>query len=225
MTRRAALLLLLLGVASCQREAVVSSGSAGGAAAVRELEARLARDPDSPLLRYNLGTVLLGEGRYEDARRHLERAATSTDTTVRPLAHYNAGNADLQPVFDRVVTEGREAALERAIEAYRQTLLLDPSDADAKWNLELAQRLLREPPEQQRPQDDPRSGGGGGGGGGAQPQEGAQDPQPAPASGGGSQPRLSPEAAERLLSSARERELGVQQEKLRKQQPRNPSAH
>jgi Spy/CpxP family protein refolding chaperone len=95
--------------------------------------------------------------------------------------------------------------LERARDWYRESLLLRPSDADAKWNFELA--LSQLPPPQQ--------GGGGGqnqqpsGGGGATAE---QDDNP--------QSGLTREQAEQILDSMLEEERSTR-ESLNRRRNRN----
>ncbi|HEX2188516.1 MAG TPA: VWA domain-containing protein, partial [Longimicrobiaceae bacterium] len=169
-----------------------------------------------PELRYNFGTALLRLEAYDSARSHLAAATAAGEDEVRQRAAYNGGNADLVPVFlEHVPEEQRRPALERAVASYKLALLADPGDADAKWNLELALRLLERRPEE--------SGGGGGGedeqdggGGDDQPGEGTE-PDPSPGGPGA----LSRAQAERILGSAQEAERRVQGEQLRRQQPRS----
>jgi hypothetical protein len=97
------------------------------------------------------------------------------------------------------------------VERYRQALREDPTDADSKWNLELAQRLLAE------------QGGGGGGGGGGESGPAQPDPEPAPGSAGAAMPNVTPTAAEEVLRQAAEREQQVQQQRLRRTQPTPPN--
>lgn len=183
----------------------------------------LARGEDSPLLRYNLGTVLLHAGRHEEAREHLARAAAEdVGPALRQPAHYNAGNLDLEPAHRAPPSPERDDALRRAILAYRRALLLDPADLDAKWNLELARRLLT----------DSAGGGGGGGGDGGAGGGGAAgddredparpDPDPAPGAAGEGA-GMSQAEAERVLRAAVERERPLQQEKLRRTQRPPPN--
>ena len=174
---------------------------------------RHAEGDSSAVLRYNLGTALLRLQRWDEARPLLETAAAvRREPELRQRALYNAGNADLEPVFRRKVTErdARRERLLRAIAHYKDALLARPGDADAKWNLELAQRLLgREPPPsgggggQQNPSQ------GGGGGGGQQPQ-----PQPQPSPQRAPQPELSQREAERILTGASQAEADAQREVL-----------
>ena len=176
---------------------------------------RAAAGDTSAGVRYNLGTALLRLQKWDEARPLLESAAgVRRVPELRQRALYNAGNADLEPVFRRKVTEAdaRRERLQRAIAHYKDTLLARPGDGDAKWNLELAQRLLdREPP---------RSGGGGGadeqsqGGGGGGPQTPQPAPQPAPSPQRAPAPELSQREAERILTGASKAEAEAQREVL-----------
>jgi tetratricopeptide (TPR) repeat protein len=174
---------------------------------------RYAEGDSSAVLRYNLGTALLRLQRWDEARPHLDAAVEAQKPPgLRQRALYNAGNADLEPVFRRRVTdeERRNAMLLRAVGRYKDALLLRPDDADAKWNLELALRLLRR---------DPPSGGGGGGqgqsgggGGDDTPQQPAQQPSPAPTPAPA--PELTQEQAERILTGASNAEKDAQRQVL-----------
>jgi tetratricopeptide (TPR) repeat protein len=180
----------------------------------------LADGDSSAAVRYNLGTALLRLGRHDEARPHLEAAARArAHGDLRFRAAYNAGNADLQPVAGGgVPPEQRRDRLTRAIRHYRGALLIDPHDADAKWNLELANRLLRQ-----------EAGGGGGGdeenenpgGGGGQnpPSPATPQPQPSSADKGAGRP-MTREQAERILSGAEAREQRVQRQQLKQDQNR-----
>jgi tetratricopeptide (TPR) repeat protein len=172
-------------------------------------------EPASPVARYNLGTALLAAGEYEEARAHLTRAAQHENARVAQAAHYNLGNSHLHPAFAADPSPERREHLLLAVAAYKGALLLDGNDFDAKWNLELALRLLDEdspPPSPEAPQ-------GGGGAGEATERGDLGDPAPQPAEGSGPQPRMTPEEAEKLIASAEEREVGTQQERLRRPQP------
>jgi len=105
---------------------------------------------------FNLGTASLAAGDTSIARRALERAAGSLDPGIRFGAAYNLGLLSIRLAL-------RDSAravqyLETARQRYREALLLQPNDRDAKWNLELVLRLLPPPPEaggsQQGPSDE-----------------------------------------------------------------------
>jgi Ca-activated chloride channel family protein len=176
---------------------------------------KVAANDSSALVRYNMGTALLRAGRYDEARRLLGAAADADSAggatkELRFRAAYNAGNTDLEPVFRKQVPDSaRNDRLRRAIGRYKQALRLSPGDLDAKWNLELAQRLLQQ------------SGGGGGGaqnnqggGGGSGNQSSSQSPNPSPSGSGGSP--ISQERAEKILEQAENSETVVQRQKLKK---------
>jgi Ca-activated chloride channel family protein len=154
-----------------------------------------------PATWYNAGTAALAAGDPATARTALSRAAASLDPDLRFRSLFNLGVAAL--VQARSDSAGRERLLGEAERAYREALLLRPSDAPAKWNLELATR--------QRQQS---SGGGGGGGGGGQP----------PSAGGsgkdstsaGQQPtagQLSQGQAEQILQSIGQEELRTRRDR------------
>ncbi|MBD0320368.1 MAG: hypothetical protein ICV87_08540 [Gemmatimonadetes bacterium] len=218
--RTATALLLLLGACTETPNAQYRRGEVRPAA---EAYARaVERGATTAPARYNLRTALLRLRQFDQARPHLEAAAGATpDSVLRLRAHYNLGNTELEPAFaDTSKSEERTARLRRAVAHYKRALLVAPADGDAKWNLELAQRLLAEPPA--------RGGGGGGGasnsgGGGNQdqpdPQPAPGPPQPAPTSAGPGHPDLSPGAAERILSNAERDERELQRRKLREGPP------
>ena len=98
--------------------------------------------PDNPVAHYNLGTALYRQGNFREAARtfqasllrHSEEAAKHIENTLnRSSILYNLGNAQFK-VGD----------LASAIDAYQQTLRLDPQDTDAHHNLALALQLLKQ---------------------------------------------------------------------------------
>ncbi len=217
----APLLLLLVGACAETPNAQYRRGEVRPAA---EAYARAVEGGDtSRVARYNLGTALLRLRSFDEARPHLEAALPGSERMLGERAHYNIGNTELEPAFtESTQSEERTARLRRAVTQYKRALLLDPADRDAKWNLELAQRLLGEPP--------PNDGGGGGGGednaGGGGEDEDEGDPQPAPSppqptrsSAGAGDPNLSRGEAESILSAAERDERDLQRRRLREAPP------
>jgi Ca-activated chloride channel homolog len=195
--------LLLLG-----REAAAQRPTAGGralaagdptrAAAEFLKEAGTGRAKDTAF--YNAGTAALAAGRLEVARGALVEAAKSLDPGLRYRALYNLGLASL--LAGRADSSRQEEMLDDATDRLRQALLLQPSSARAKWNLELAERRRPPPPPS-------------GGGASPPPPSGSpQAPQPRPPQ---PEPRdLTRSQAEQILNSMERRERMTREEQQRR---------
>jgi len=199
-------IVLGVGPAAAQRptdgERALAAGDPAGAAAAFLSEAGRGTARDTSF--YNAGTAALEAGRLDVARGALAEAAKSLDPALRYRALYNLGLLGL--LAAEADTTRQEEFLEDAVDRLRQALLLEPSSARAKWNLELADR--RRPP--------PPSGGGGGGAGTPPPQGGGQsEAQRAPET-----PRqgLSQSQAEQILNSMERRERETRAEQQRRLQ-------
>ena len=89
--------------------------------------------PDDPRIHFNIGDALYHQRKYEDAEKAFAEASSRGQDKLRAPAAYNAGNA----LF-------KQNKLDKAAESFQRALELDPGDRDAKFNLELVQRLLNE---------------------------------------------------------------------------------
>ena len=92
-------------------------------------------------LRYNLGTSLLGLGSAR-AEEELTRGVESNDDQVTKLALYNLGVSRLLRAVSAEHVDSMRVHARASVQANRNTLRLSPDQADAKWNLSMAQRLL-----------------------------------------------------------------------------------
>jgi Ca-activated chloride channel homolog len=92
----------------------------------------------TPQLVYRTGNTLYRLRRYDDAAERFRQATWGPDQ-LRQRSFYNLGNALVRASEETPESNER---LHRAIAAYEEALRLDPSDGDAKWNLELALRRL-----------------------------------------------------------------------------------
>jgi len=99
-------------------------------------------DPGSPIPDFNRGIVLSGQGKAQEAGDAFLGAAAAEDPRVAADALYNLGN---------VLLEAQQ--YEPAVEAYLSSLDLDPEDADARRNLEIAWKRLEEQQQQQQQQN------------------------------------------------------------------------
>ena len=93
---------------------------------------------------YNLGNALYKAERFDKAEQTMRQAAADTLRTddERAQAFYNLGNAQF-----------KQQKYKEALESYKQSLRLNPSDQEAKYNYAYTKRLI----------DDDENGGGGGG--------------------------------------------------------------
>lgn len=115
------------------------------AAAVDALTAAREAAPDDARVAFDLGTAHYQAGDPEAAVPLFEAAITSAeDAALRAQSLYNAGNAYAQL-----------GQFDRAVDAYERALRIDPSDMDAKANLELVRHLIeeREQEQEQREQE------------------------------------------------------------------------
>ena len=99
--------------------------------------------PEDTISRYNLGTALYQKKQFEKAADEFRRSLDAADPIHRAQGYYNLGNAQAQ-LND----------IEGAIRSYKSALRLNPTDLEAKHNLELALEKL----ERNSQQNQSRSG-------------------------------------------------------------------
>jgi len=119
----------------------------------------LTLDPTSPVIQYNLGTALARQGQGNEARQALTQAAEVPGAPTRRDAFFNLGvtlgESAKQPpggVSGPAQGGSPEAGggikeeterLEQSLVAFRQAILTDPKDDEAKYNYEVVQEMLR----------------------------------------------------------------------------------
>ena len=93
---------------------------------------------------FNLGNALYKAERYDHAEKTMAQAAAdSTRTAVeRAEAYYNLGNAQF-----------KQQKLQEALQSYKQSLMLNPADREAKYNYAYTKRLIDDQKQQQQQQD------------------------------------------------------------------------
>lgn len=93
----------------------------------------LQKDPTSKTGMFNLGDALYKSKDYDNARKTLEASAkATTDRKEQARAYHNIGNSYME-----------EKKWDDAINAYKQSLKLNPSDADTKYNLAYANAMMK----------------------------------------------------------------------------------
>ncbi len=93
---------------------------------------------------FNLGDALYRQGRFGEAAGEFSKAAVSSegDSLKQAEGFYNLGNSFV-----------KEQKIEESIEAYINSLKLNPENVQAKYNLAWAQDQLKKQEEQQKQQD------------------------------------------------------------------------
>jgi Ca-activated chloride channel homolog len=139
------LVLLVVASAGCSRgsldawkgERLYAAGDFAGSA--KALDRALAADT-TPVRAYHAGNAYYRMRRYEDAAVRYRLAAAGPQAVRQPSV-FNLGNSLVRAAEE---APERGQLLLDAIAAYEEALRLDPSDHDAKWNLELALTRLEE---------------------------------------------------------------------------------
>jgi len=92
---------------------------------------------------YNAANSLYRQGKYAEALEQMQQALSfAQDEALAQNSRFNMGN-----------TAYNTQEWEPAVESYKQALLLNPDDPDAKYNLELALQQQQQQEEQQDNQD------------------------------------------------------------------------
>ena len=156
----------------------------------------LVKDSTSFISSYDLASSLYLQKDYDNAAKALERVeAQLPDSEYADRWHFNKGNIALQ-----------QQDWQTAVEAFKQALLLNPGDLEAKESYIYAKKKLE---DQQNQQDQPNQQ--------PDPQDNNQDnqPQEAPA-----EQQISPQQAQQMLKAiqAKEKETQEKVEKAKAQQ-------
>jgi tetratricopeptide (TPR) repeat protein len=142
-----------------------------------EYQKALQNSPKNKIAKFNLANALIKEDKKVDADKLLaELNVNENKTEIRPKATYNQG-----------VLLTQQKKLEESIEAYKQTLRLDPNDKEARENLQKALLELKKknPPQKQEKKKE----------------EQKQQPRP----------KISPREAEQQLKLLEQKEKQVQE--------------
>lgn len=102
--------------------------------------------PQSPRIDFNKGDAYLAKGELSKARELLRQTAQkAVGVKLEARAKYNLGNLDFREAVKYENNAPREALskLEKSVQLYRETLDLDPTDKDAKYNIEVARLLMK----------------------------------------------------------------------------------
>jgi Ca-activated chloride channel family protein len=100
---------------------------------------------NNPIALFNLGDTLYRQGKYsESSLAFAQLTQEAGNIRIKQKAFYNMGNASF-----------RQEDYQQAVDLYEDALKIDPKDEDARYNLELAKKLLKMPKEK-RPKQNQR---------------------------------------------------------------------
>jgi Ca-activated chloride channel homolog len=106
----------------------------------------LSEDPECSEVLYNVGNAYYKKRQYADAVSNYEHSLLRSETKLKPKIYHNLGNAYYA-----------QEKYQEAVESYKSALKIDDKDKATKYNLELAQKKLREQSEQQKKHQDQQS--------------------------------------------------------------------
>jgi Ca-activated chloride channel homolog len=189
----------------------------------------LEKDATSVNGNHNLGNALYNQERYEEASKYFENAALqANDKTKKAMSYHNLGNSYLSQLGGISNPQQAQELLAKSIEAYKQSLKLNPKDQATKYNLAYAQKMQQKMAQQQQQQQQPNQGNS------TTPQNQPQDDenqekQPPKEEPKPNQPQQKPnnnmtkEEAERLIKIMEEDERKVQERMNKKGQKSSSS--
>lgn len=122
--------------------------------AIQQYEEALAKGYSDPTVLYNKALAHSRQDDVDTARDLFNRVAAASSSPLSAKARYNLGTLDYAQALQAIQQNPDSAVtqLRSAIKHYRSALSIDKSDRDARANIELASRLIRQLREQQEQQ-------------------------------------------------------------------------
>ncbi len=152
-------------------------------------EQGIADNSDSYSANFNLGNSLFRQKKYKEALEQYQKAATLTKEKKEiASAFHNVGNALME-----------EKNYEKSVEAYKNSLKANPKDDDTRYNLAVAQYLMKKQQEQQKQQQQ------------QQKQEQQQQQKQEQEQKQQQQPKMQQEQIEQILKALEQDERDVQE--------------
>lgn len=112
-------------------------------ASIEHFQKVMNRNPNDPLISYNLGDAHYQQENYEEAEKFFKRATGAKSNNLKQKSFFNLGNTYL-----------KNKKLDEALEAYKKAIDLDPSDMTAKYNYEFAKKVKEQQQQQNQDQQD-----------------------------------------------------------------------
>ena len=104
--------------------------------------------PDDPRAKLAFAGALVRQDKADEALETLTKVLGEADESLLPIAYYNRGNINLREALKLSDSDGRQIPLaELAKQDYRSALALAPDMWNARYNLEIALRVVPEDPD------------------------------------------------------------------------------
>lgn len=112
----------------------------------------LAQDSTFYKAQYNLGNALYKQKKYDIAKKYYAKAAEAPDISEKEksAALHNMGNCAMQEGLEKRGTPDAIKSYQEAVEAYKNSLKASDKNENTKYNLAMAQQLLRQEQQQQQ---------------------------------------------------------------------------
>ncbi len=100
--------------------------------------------PDKPEISYNLGNTQYKNGDFDASLAHYNAALKTDNKSLKQKIRFNMGNAYF-----------RKNEYDKSIKEYEEALRLDPSDDDAKKNIEFVKKMKDQKKQEQKNDKNP----------------------------------------------------------------------
>lgn len=121
--------------------------------ALKKYEEARKDEPASPLLFYNIGTCAYKLGDYETAKKELESAVRMPDSSLASKAAFNLANTFYRIGEKSSEPSERISQWREAVGYLKKAIDLNPNFENAKRNVEIVQRKLKEEIDRQKEQN------------------------------------------------------------------------
>jgi Ca-activated chloride channel family protein len=125
------------------REGLAAYKNGDYTVALNKYNQAMGKESDKVLTHYNLGAAYYKAGKADSAMMHWQTVATGQDNPeLQAKAWHNIGNAFV-----------KQRNFEKAVDAYKRSLKINPDDEDTRYNLAYSQRQMQAQQNQNQKQN------------------------------------------------------------------------
>lgn len=112
----------------------------------------LQKNPEDPVLHFNMGDTAYRKNEYEHAAAEFDKALKTDDLSLQAISYFNRGNAQffLGAGTEKTDTEHTIKLWQQALESYQASLSLQPDDKEAAHNRDVVQKKLEQLQKQEK---------------------------------------------------------------------------